>query len=298
PLMSQLQEQQRRPAFRQQGSRQPKGKPERRAAIPLLVGKHLLQNPRRRDEWHVVWRTSAQKRCPFGQHRPSLERGDLVPQFRQLSDVPHGEKRPVCPLRKTRTKREHQIGIESQAGLDRSLTSRVICARQPHLFAAPGPMPFRPIHVALNFTDSYWALAYTVMRSICLSSQLRREIGFHLIHGALRPDHAATLETITAEFGARLTHYDPAENSDFRAVIDHLPATARFPAIVYGRLLLDRLLPTEVERVIYLDCDIMVRRPIEELFDIDLAGHPIGAVADPYHDGIKLVRDIRTKASP
>jgi lipopolysaccharide biosynthesis glycosyltransferase len=159
-------------------------------------------------------------------------------------------------------------------------------------------MPFRPIHVALNFTDSYWALAYTVMRSICLSSQLRREIGFHLIHGALRPDHAATLETITAEFGARLTHYDPAENSDFRAVIDHLPATARFPAIVYGRLLLDRLLPAEVERVIYLDCDVMVRRPIEELFDIDLAGHPIGAVADPYHDGIKLGRDIRTKASP
>jgi lipopolysaccharide biosynthesis glycosyltransferase len=156
----------------------------------------------------------------------------------------------------------------------------------------------RPIHVALNFNDRYWALAYTVMRSICLSTRLRGEIVFHLCHGPLRADHAQTLAAIASEFGATLRHVDPEDDPEFRATVDSLPANARFPRIVYSRLLLDKLLPAEVERVIYLDCDTMVRRPIEELFDLDMQGFPVAAVADPYHDGIKLGRDIRAKASP
>jgi lipopolysaccharide biosynthesis glycosyltransferase len=159
-------------------------------------------------------------------------------------------------------------------------------------------MPSRPIHIALNFNDKYWALAYATMRSVCLSSALRGEIVFHLCHGPLAADHAATLETIASEFGARLAHYDPEADAGFRETVDRLPATKRFPRIVYGRLLLDRLLPKEVERVLYLDCDTMVRRPIEELYDIDLGGLALAAVADPFHDGIKLGRDIKTKQSP
>lgn len=156
----------------------------------------------------------------------------------------------------------------------------------------------RPIHVALNFNDRYWALAYTVMRSICLATRLRGEIVFHLCHGPLEPDHAKTLAGIASEFGATLRHVDPEDDPEFRGLVDSLPATDRFPRIVYSRLLLDKLLPAEVERIVYLDCDTMVRRPIEELFDLDMQGFPIAAVADPYHDGIKLGRDIRSKASP
>jgi lipopolysaccharide biosynthesis glycosyltransferase len=152
--------------------------------------------------------------------------------------------------------------------------------------------------VVLTFNDRYWALAYTVMRSVCLTTTRRREVVFHLCHTALRPDHAATLATIADEFGARLHHCDPDADPAFREVAGELPATLRFPRIVYARLLLDRLLPPEVERLVYLDCDVMVRRPIEELFELDLGGYPIAAVADPYHDGIKLGRDIRTKKSP
>lgn len=156
----------------------------------------------------------------------------------------------------------------------------------------------RPIHIALNFNDKYWALAYAVMRSICLSTMERKKVVFHLVHTPLSPEHGAVLDQIPAEFGATLCHYNPEENAEFLATTARLPANARFPAIVYGRLLLDRLLPPEVERVIYLDCDIMVRRPIEALYDIDLEGKALAAVADAFHDGIKLGRDIRTKQSP
>ena len=158
--------------------------------------------------------------------------------------------------------------------------------------------PHRPIHIALTFNDKYWALAYTVMRSICLSTRLRRELVFHLCHSALTPEHLETLEAIPTEFGATIRHYDPAAHPAFAELTATLPYNDRFPAIVYARLLLDKILPADIERVLYLDCDTLVRRPIEELYDRDMAGMPIAAIADPFHDGIKLGRDIRTKQSP
>ena len=158
--------------------------------------------------------------------------------------------------------------------------------------------PHRPIHIALTFNDKYWALAYTVMRSICLSSRLRAELVFHLCHSALTPDHLETLCAITTEFGAELRHYDPAAHPAFAQLTALLPANDRFPSIVYMRLLLDKLLPAEVDRIIYLDCDTMVCQPIERLYDIDMGNKPIAAAFDPFHLGIKKGHDIRWKQTP
>ena len=156
----------------------------------------------------------------------------------------------------------------------------------------------RSLHVALTFNDKYWALAYAVMRSVCLTTKRRGDVVFHLCHTALTAEHAAIHDSITAEFGATLRHYDPEQNAGFRALVAQLPASDRFPPIVYTRLVLDQLLPADLERVIYLDCDVMVCRPIELLYEQEMADKPIAAVFDPFHLGIKKGRDIRQKQTP
>lgn len=156
----------------------------------------------------------------------------------------------------------------------------------------------QPIHIALSFTDNYWALAYAVMRSACLTTTRRRDLHFHLCHKDLTQEHRAKLDAIATEFGASLHHYEPFADQGFADLVKTLPASKRFPPIVYTRLLLDRLLPAEVERLIYLDCDTLVRKPIEALYELDLQGKTLGAVADPYHDGLKAGRDIREQQSP
>jgi len=154
------------------------------------------------------------------------------------------------------------------------------------------------MHVALTFNDRYWALAYTVMRSICLTTTRRKDLVFHLCHTALGPDHAAVLNRITEEFGAPLLHYDPEQNAVFADLVATLRKSERFPSIVYARLVLDKLLPADVDRVIYLDCDVMVCQPIETLYDIDMGGKPIAAAFDPFHLGITKGRDVRQKQTP
>lgn len=64
-------------------------------------------------------------------------------------------------------------------------------------------------------------------------------------------------------------------------VLDRLPGTRRFPPVVYARLLLDLLLPPDVERVLHLDSDLYVRAPIEQLLEIDLGGNSFTAAPEP-----------------
>lgn len=81
-------------------------------------------------------------------------------------------------------------------------------------------------------------------------------------------------------------------------------ATVRSIA-TYGRLAIPHLIE-DADRVLYLDCDILVKRPIDDLFDTDMCGFPLAACRDlaylhfiKRHDGpartsaMQLLRDRR-----
>lgn len=66
-------------------------------------------------------------------------------------------------------------------------------------------------------------------------------------------------------------------------VIDRFPMPsgaelAHISRATYYRLLIPELLPREVGKVLYLDCDIVVNHSIAALWDTDLTGHALAAV--------------------
>ena len=148
------------------------------------------------------------------------------------------------------------------------------------------------MHVALTFDDNYWAPAYAVMRSVCLTTKRRAELVFHLLVSGVSAAHRADLERIGTEFGARLVFHDLAQDSAFQALCAGLRQSRRFPPVVYARLVIDRLLPADVERVVYLDCDTLVLTPIERLYGHELGGLPIAACAalGRHQDGCDMRR--------
>lgn len=152
------------------------------------------------------------------------------------------------------------------------------------------------IHIALAFDDNFWAPAFAVMRSACLSTRRRTDLVFHLLHMPLTDEHRHDLEGISREFGATLRFYPLADSELFEFFVTGMPASTQWPSVVYSRLLLADLLPTDIARVIYLDCDMMVRRPIEELYAADLGDKPLGAVQDSLSPFIMGRRDMRQNA--
>lgn len=148
------------------------------------------------------------------------------------------------------------------------------------------------IHIALTFDDAFWAPAYATMRSICLTTHRRENLVFHLCHRPLSAEHQADLMEIEAEFGASLRFYDLTQTPRFRELMGKVPYHKRLTDIVYARFVLDSFLPADVERIIYLDCDMMVMAPIEELWEADLEGKPAAAVPDPWGKLIGSGRDL------
>lgn len=160
---------------------------------------------------------------------------------------------------------------------------------------APATAPHRPIHILLTFDDNFWAPAYAVMRSVCLFTKRRGDLVFHLAHLGLSEAHRHDLERITEEFGARLVWYDLGQSAMFKDVAARIRPDRRLPNIIYARLLVDRMVDGSVERILYLDCDTLVRAPIEELYEADMRGKPVAAVRDTLGAFIVGGRDLREK---
>jgi lipopolysaccharide biosynthesis glycosyltransferase len=149
------------------------------------------------------------------------------------------------------------------------------------------------IHVVLGFDQNYWAPAYATMRSVCLHTRRRADLVFHLLERGVTAEQKAFLERIPAEFGATLRWYDLDDTPVFTEQLPHLPTNRRLSKVVFARLMIDRLLDPSIARVLYLDSDTMMRAPVETLYDIDLEGHPIAAVRDPYGEMIVAWRDLK-----
>lgn len=153
------------------------------------------------------------------------------------------------------------------------------------------------IHIALTFNDGFWAPAYATMRGICALTHRRADLVFHLIHTGLTHHHRAELDAITSEFGARLIDHDLDKTDILTTRIAQLPPMPhrRLHPIVYARLFLPEIVGPGIDRIVYLDCDMMVRVPIERLADIELEGHPIAAAICPYRTGFQTERDLKPR---
>ncbi len=82
-------------------------------------------------------------------------------------------------------------------------------------------------------------------------------------------------------------------------VLDVFPdSRSHWSKTAYVRLFLDRWMSPDVKRLIYLDCDLVVRADISDLWNTDLNGLPIAAVVDQsvgavsYRHGLRNYKEI------
>ena len=57
------------------------------------------------------------------------------------------------------------------------------------------------------------------------------------------------------------------------SIFDGFPTTKRYPYTIYYRIFAPVLLPQEIERVLYLDCDLIVHNCIDEFYERDFQGN-------------------------
>lgn len=66
-------------------------------------------------------------------------------------------------------------------------------------------------------------------------------------------------------------------------LLDYLPISRA----TYYRLLLAEILPTDIDKVIYLDCDVIIRHPLDDFWNTVIDGYAVGCVMEQEIDNIE-----------
>lgn len=128
-------------------------------------------------------------------------------------------------------------------------------------------------------TDDNYIQHCSAMLCSVFENNREHEITVHLLHHGLSLDSQSFLVELARRYGNTMLFYDIDLEKLGNLFIDkHWHPTLSIAS--YYRLLLPSLLETQIEKVLYLDCDIIVLDDVSPLFKLDLSGYGVAAVED------------------
>ncbi len=137
---------------------------------------------------------------------------------------------------------------------------------------------FGGMHVVYASDRNYAAILGVSLLSL-LSNNKGMEIHVHILDGGIDEEDRKKLENVCAAFGASF-HRIPAEN--ISRELEMKVACDRGSMAQFARIFIGRHLPEDVNRVLYLDCDTLIRKPLDKLWNLDLKGMTAAALADAF----------------
>jgi len=141
-----------------------------------------------------------------------------------------------------------------------------MCLKQTHF----GETTMKPIHIAMATDHNY--LDYALAACASMLKYTSRDIVLHLLHEELTGADLARFEALPRNVAFTLQPHK-IENAFFKGW-----PPLRWSVSCYYRLILPELLP-ELDKILYLDCDLLVLDDIGKLYDLDLQGKSCAGAA-------------------
>ena len=126
------------------------------------------------------------------------------------------------------------------------------------------------VRIACAVNRSYLLPLAVMLRSLQAHLRPQYKCELYLLHTGI-PDQSLAVIPSTIETHSILLSKEQMSGA---------PRAARFPHEASAPLLLPDLLPPAVERVLFLDADLLVMRDVAELWETPLDGRVVGAVGD------------------
>jgi lipopolysaccharide biosynthesis glycosyltransferase len=137
------------------------------------------------------------------------------------------------------------------------------------------------IDIGMSTDDNFAVPAAVTISSLATHLGPDVHATVHVIGYDLQSQHVSLLTGLARRhprLTVRLIERDPDEFAD-------LPISSsghnRITRATYGRLVLPEVVPQSVERLLYLDADILVRRDVAELYAVDPGENVLAARHDP-----------------
>ncbi len=131
------------------------------------------------------------------------------------------------------------------------------------------------IHIVFACDDNYAQHAGVAIVSLREQQRKGLPVHVHVLDGGISPVNLGKLKELKDRHLDITIHQGNIEEYAQYLVLEH------FSTAMYLRLSVEQILPPEIERIIYCDCDIVFLKPIDELWNTDLGGQWLAAVGDP-----------------
>lgn len=134
------------------------------------------------------------------------------------------------------------------------------------------------MNLLLTLDENYLLPCKVMLDSFFASNPQEKDVTVYLLHSAIPDGKLAELEAFCAAFGAKLIPIAVEPT-----LFENAPTSKRYPKEMYYRLLSPLILPRQVERVLYLDPDMLIINPLLPLWKQNLGGKVFAAAA---HTGL------------
>ncbi|HOA41502.1 MAG: glycosyltransferase family 8 protein [Halanaerobiales bacterium] len=138
--------------------------------------------------------------------------------------------------------------------------------------------------------DSNYILPLKVMLKSMFYNNQEENITIYLMHSSLKREELQDLEDYIIRNGQQL-EVITIDDEYFKDA----PTLLHYTKAMYYRLLAFRFLPEDLDRILYLDPDILVINPLRELYETDLTDYLYAAA---YHDLISVKEINRIRLMP
>jgi lipopolysaccharide biosynthesis glycosyltransferase len=117
--------------------------------------------------------------------------------------------------------------------------------------------------------------------SVCENNKDFEKITFYIISHGITDKNKMELEKLAHKYGRQMNIVELKNINDY---FDFEFDTTGWPPITLARLLIGKILPKEIEKILYLDGDTIVRGNLKQLWEMDLDNKTLGMSIEPTID--------------
>lgn len=137
------------------------------------------------------------------------------------------------------------------------------------------------MNIIYTLNDKFVPQVAAGICSVCENNKDIDEITFYIISKEITETNKSKLSDFVKKYNRNIKII---ELGDIKQYIDFEFDTTGWNSIVLARLVLDKLLPDNVDKVLYLDGDTIVRNNLKELWNTNIENYVIAASIEPTVD--------------
>lgn len=131
------------------------------------------------------------------------------------------------------------------------------------------------INIVFASDNNYVQHTAVAMASVLVNTKVPQKIQFYLIDDEIQPENKEKITKTVQNLGGNI-EFIKIKNSK----LEDCYVSGELSRASYFRLDIANILGESIEKIIYLDCDLLVYDDIEKMWQLDMGGKPVAATCD------------------